>query len=692
MTMTRQRRLTTAAWRAMIAAAVVACSWSLGVVAAEDDEPQAPTFVMRPQGWGTCRSGGGGESEAKGLELTRNGGFEFGQAGWLVRERQPDPAGGSQPTQVDVRPDITTSAAYLSPEVLAATPPAQREGLGLELRLPYGMPRERYVSQSLDTPVELTGLTISFRYRIDQAYPDGSPTRMRALIQRLRAQDELWSRDFSADLTATPDASPLEDGWLRFEARVTDAAALAEMSGSRATSERGPLVLRFVAIGQGVVLQLDDVSVKADGTIRWPDAPGRLAYAVERPGRAPGYAIQCVSPDGQSRSELFLAIGFIEGLRWQPRPRRAAADPQPAAKPAETAAQSALAIVSSHDPALSNWRGDVYMLNAQSLRRLTHPHTLSSLATTAPSAPAGVDLPTGQVRGLIHNPNPYFLTAQVHVQGAKAPAMLTLRPQQTAAFELTEVADLGDVEQFVVVRTRRAAFEAPWRVDVKARATVDLPDTIMVSATYTAHSVGQLAFEPAGASLLLNTEEDTISRLRVDGPDAQPVRLPINGSDPSPSPIDGRFLLVDADLQQSDQRRILLWDADAPDARPQPIVTPNEPRYSVDMPTWLPDGGGFLYRGTACPEDASQQCTASLNLYTFQDAGSRRLALFPDEDLTGLTVSPDGRYAAFIRAMTWKGFGPKAHRSLWIISLERPSQRWLIDAKGQPSLPDWSAD
>jgi hypothetical protein len=664
--------------------AVTVALWAAPARADDNDEPQAPTFALRPKGWGDCQSGGGGQTEARAVELIRNGGFEYGQSGWLVRERQTDRSGATPPTQRDVNPDLTSSAAYHSPQEMAETPPAQRQGLGLELRLPHGAPIERLASQSLDMPVELSGLTVSFRYRMEQAYPDGAPTRMRVTLQRVRSQDEIWSRDFSPDIAQTPEATPLEDGWLRFEANITNISELAAMSASSVTAESGPLVLRLIIIGQGILVQLDDVSVLASGTIEWPQAPGRIAYATERPGRSPGYAINCMSPNGQSSSELFLAVGALTGLRWQPRPR-ADATPKDSARPNKTAADSALAIVSSHDPAFSNWEGDLYLLNSQGPRRLTHPHTQGVLARAEDASAVG------KVRGLIRNPDASFQTVQVHVQGARAPAMLTLRPEETAAFELTDVADLGDIEQFVVVRTRRAAFEVPWRVNVKARATVDLQEAIVISAADTAHSVGQPAWDPQGTSLLLTGDHSQLMRLRLDAPNAEPVKVGVVGRHPHPSPVDARLLFVAADPLQPQRQNVFLWDADAPQNPPFPIAQSEADDQTLSSPTWLPDGEGFIYSAMRCPED-TQQCSSSLHRYTFKDGVTKRLALFADEEINGLTVSPDGQYMAFIRVMVWSGFSPKQHRSLWVLSLERPTQRWRLVSDEQPFLPDWSKE
>lgn len=648
-----------------------------------EPEQAPPTYVVRGTLESACRTPEREDKEAtqteiKDFEMTRNGGFDYGLSGWLIRQSGGDiPAGTTQ----DTKAEVSSSAAYISAQTRQSTHAAQIDGLGLELRLERDVLREKVVSQSLDTPIDLSGLRVRFKYRISATYPGGAlqdtknaegqeVNGLKVSIQRVRSQQALWSRDFSADLTQTVEATPLEEGWFQFDASINDTSALASMSASSVTADSGPLLVRFSMAGQGMLLQLDDISVQAAGSIRWPDSPGRIAYAIERPGRAPGYALRCITPDGQTQSEFFLAVGYLGGLRWRP------ADDSDAEEFSE-----GLALMSSHDPALSNWEGDFYLLDDDDgLVRLTHPHVLSD-----DESYVSENQPKGKVRGQIQNPEPYYQTVQVHVQGAQFPAMMTLRPGETAAFSLDAVVDL-DEPQFVVVRTRDTAFEAPWRIDVQAGSVVDLPEILTLNRAYTTHNPGQPTWDRTGKKLVFAGERN---QLLVVDPGYSPVPLGITGRDPRFSPVDDRLLYVATDPLQPDRERVWLWDSSDPSSPPIPLVQSSPTMPQISSPTWLPDGAGFLYIALGCPAD-EMHCTSELHSFRFDGTNNKRVALFPDEEIRSLTLSPDGRFAAFVRTMVWSGFRPKHRSALSIVSLERPTMRWRMADGDNPSFPDWS--
>ena len=633
-----------------------------------DAEPEAVT-LQDPAAWSKCTSAQGREEVVENREAIRNGDFEYGLSGWQT------PAQGIS---------VSSTAAYLPAQAQdpAEGPVPERGGFGADLRLPRGTPQEISLSQPLHLPDEVNTLHLTFYFRVHKAYPEGYAEPLRVeLITRGTSERALWSREVLSD--AHKDAavlaykSDLERGWLRFRYTL-DEPALYQALNQQLTEKR-PIILRLTFAGQGAYVELDELSLTTDGTIQWPEVEGSIAFTVDRSTQSSGFAVHCTNADASVRSELMSARGEPYGLSWRPGAR-------------------ALALASSHEEAYSRWYSDLYLFVPGFLLRLTNPPSHLSLIEQS--------LKTGSVSGEVVNDADHPRTIEVYVQGGHAPTTLTVAAHRTRSFTLKRVADLGpETEQYVIVRSRDSTWRAFAGVDVKGGGRATLARPLVIGEDDEHQYALSPHWSPDGSKLVFAGDHGALSTLDIGLPGALPSPLFLlfpqpYGQATAWSPVDDRVLYT-VTRGPFDQRGIWLavpresprlLVAPPPEATPTrdaPTPPPQRDQYIPHDPTWLPDGSGFIYSLPRCKNERA--CDTDLYLYQFGLETNFRVARFFNEQIDHPTVSPDGRYVAFIRTLDWSGFRPQRRRELWLMRLGNASLMWPLLLDEQPNHPTWSA-
>jgi hypothetical protein len=567
-----------------------------------------------------------GPEKAETRELVRNGDFNLGKAAWAAAGPFTVPSGGS------------------------ASDPG---GLGMQVWTGGQGENQAYLIQEIYPPPGFTGASFSMDYRLGArmqgAYLHGF---VACLATTENGQFQAFHMLFNVGAGNYPG-----QGWRNFRTAF-DGALLARIAALRRAGK--PLYIWITLAGNWLALDLDNISLRIEGSAGNPAIPGVIAYSRGGADADGGYEIRGVRPDGTGDRLIFGAQGNCFGLAWRPD-------------------GSALAFAGSHEFGYSRWTADLYEVTPNGLRRITNPPAHADVIASG--------LPTGAVTGKIRNLTNSYKVVAVYVEGAKKTVSVSLAPYNHAGdaqqFTVDDVVDLGSGNpQYVVAREAGCTWHAPMGVDVLPNATAQLPGELHVDGSGVNYTAASPTWRRDGRFLIFTA--GTLLEVPAAGGYGS---IPFGWKDasfcldPAWSPVDDRLLYQDGFSAG-------IWLVE-PGRNPAQVVSSAGYTYP-QAPAWLPDGSGFVYTQQSFAA-GNMFVSRDLYLYRFADARSVQLTQFYNENAEQPVVSPDGRHVAFIRVTTNAAQGTYfcSRRELWVMRFDNPAVMWPVIEAGNPSYPDW---
>lgn len=454
-----------------------------------------------------------------------------------------------------------------------------------------------------------------------------------------------------------------DTGWQHFQRTLSSN----EVTALQAARQAGQHVIFLLQLRQNeqdaFQAYVDNVSLKLDGEMVYPQLSGRIAFrGIDAQGR---YTIVSADPLGRDRRLVWTspeAGGKFLGLAWKPDGKE-------------------IAFASDHEFGYSPFHADIYRVSLSGqMRRLTNPPGHNEMQSDGYGK--------GTVRGQVHNGSTRNLTGiSVYVQGAMSPVALgPLAPGATVNFTLPNVADLGAGKgQYAILiwfdaNCARGLYPVPGTlIDVRAGATVNAGALTFVGNDCTQFEAAGPVWRPDGAVVGF-TMGGAAQKVDMTGNLSAPFSTDALGlSSFTWSPRNDGAILYTANpgvyqTREGGGRGTLLVDAGATGV-------------SARQAAWLPDGSGFVF-------------TDGMNLFLYRFAGGQlsqlttlnlhrhtdQLAL-GIEPLGALAVSPDGKYVLFERSSPNVLNG----RDLWMLNLDNPVEVWPVTNDGRSAYPDWVA-
>lgn len=419
-------------------------------------------------------------------EMVRNGGFDFGLAGWA---RQSD--------------------AFLGP---TASIQAARHagGSGLEMNVdgnPSGISSYATVLQVLHLPQNLTQAEFAMDYRLE-AKSDSSA--LGGLVAALGYLDEAGQLQVLSECYRLPHPATLQPGWQRVNQSL-GATALVPLTQAQSQAKQVLLILAL----QGIQLRLsvDNVSFRIDGARPFPAFDQGILYSVQENDQWQVYAI---SPDGQKRRAVYRSSSPPGRLGWN-------------------ASREALVFASRQQAPFSRWNSDLYVLSSNGVRRLTNPPGIEEWRKDS--------RPTGSVELTVRNGD-LFNAIQVGVwveggRGGQVTGLIQAGGLET--LRLDQVIDVGADSQYVVVRnfSTGRVLRQDVLVQVQAGQTTRLPEEILISGAGTDLVAASPSWHPSEPVILFTVAGSLMTTPASGGLGRG---LPLNGASARWSPGGGQFV------------------------------------------------------------------------------------------------------------------------------------------------------
>ena len=552
----------------------------------------------------------------KGTELLRNGSFRYERSGWAFLGQL-----------------VGVSRQAQSPS---------SDSLGAFLNLPgFGEP-SAILRQEVTAPTKLTKLLFRMNARV-LAEPGQIPNLGMVALRLSRFDGQRLDL-----LREVPLHDRLSGEWNAVDVRIRK---WTRERIERACARGERLVLELVVEGRGIQVHVDDLSLRADGTVAIPATTGVLGYTAHEED---ALRVRVTNADGSVRGELLRgAVGTrCYGLDWRPDGK-------------------ALALAATIEAGASPWASDLFELDAKGTRRITNPPGLNALG----------EGPRGDVRVTVRNHIEKDLTVFVLIQGAKHGTFVTLGPRghasATKKVVVKGVQDLGpNRPQMVCVRYQNRTYVMPHGIDVVPGKEVVLAGELPVSRA-------MVTFQPSSPSYLPGGRKIAFSMGYLYAVDADGEGVPekhfgsLMGMHVTVAPRTDRALYVSMDLG------IWMIEKGAP-AATQLVGALG---MMTERPAWCPDGQGFVF--ALQTSGAHMNTFGSLQHFAIENRAMTTLCEFADEGIESPTLSPCGRYVAFVRILR----GRKAQRrELWVQSRENPATRWRIETELEPALVSWGPE
>lgn len=408
-----------------------------------------------------------------------------------------------------------------------------------------------------------------------------------------------------------------------------------------------------VYVALGLVLLLVTVMARftsADDS-RASSAVGVIAFKR-------GHEIRLVNSDGTNDRQLWKAplpdatFRGIRGLQWRPD-------------------GAALAFASDYQQLCSTYESDIYTINAAGgdLKRLTNSPLCAGLA----------DFSKGTVKIEVENQTTesQFL---IFVEGAPTAELITINPGAAVVVTFSGVADLGNIQQQVVlINGRKRWYDPAVFADIKAGQTVSASTRFVLTGTNVYSNFGATypSWHRTGTKVGFLFYEGLLTQIGANPP--------ISGGD---SLILGQNAGVIADslawspasdwILYSSSDHISLVQPGASDGG-TPLI--NKEAYELVLGLdWMPDESGFVFAITG---GQFGEENSNIYAYEFDPDGDKLTPLtdFIDEFAGGLTISPNGQKIVFEFADD-----PGDPPQLWIMNIDG-SGRKPLGIQGE--MPDW---
>lgn len=335
--------------------------------------------------------------------------------------------------------------------------------------------------------------------------------------------------------------------------------------------------------------------------------------------------LRLIEADGTGDRLLWAAPasdgpGEILGLDWRPD-------------------GGALAFAADFEAACSYYASDIYTILAdgEDLRRTTN----------SPLCAEMTGFPTGSVTITVTNQVPEFSLFSLYVQGAQAPTAVTIPPGETRSFTVRRVANLGNMEQAVViVRGDTRWIDSEVAADILTAKNVAVEKPLVLLPQENAYrdfgaSQPSWAYNAARIGFIrLLSELRQISAYPAVAEADTGLLLPedlLSGDSLAWSPVADEILVTAAN-------GIFLIESEATEIG-EPLVPANGTEFlGLD---WLPDGSGFVYAQTATSERSAY---SNLFAYRFETGESEQLTDLAAGFASHPAVSGDGQRIVFERA------------------------------------------
>ncbi len=583
-----------------------------------------------------CQPGSGGLLEVHGLHLLRNGDFEQKRAAWAgIAQRSGTLAPG--------------------PDGRASRNPG---GWGAHFSAPG------YLIQEVYPPTTVRQGNFGLDYRFEITKRRGSMLHL--FEASLVTLDDEGRYSLLSTLFKFNRSTRLDSYWRRIVVSL-DNRQLSMLSRGRSEAKPFYLLLRFE--GEGVELDIDNVTYRVNGKLDYPRLTGMIAYlASQRSETSSGdpeaaqTSLRCISPDGAHSGILLDLEGNSPGASWSPD-------------------GEILAFPSDLEPHYSRRTSEIWGLSDEGLKKLTNPPSRNQAMSDSREI--------GVVMGTIRNATPETKIVLVYAQGSRFSHSVSVAPGKRARFVLDEVVDLGEgVNQWIVARIGRKTWEPPENgVDVEADNEIEMDGEIVIDE---GGVEGEILSAPTwsheGKELLFTGDKGLFMTALVDG--TPRLWMPttggaLRGTDPALSPVDDR-LLYEAQGKNLEQA---IWMA-APNKAPI-AVREGSGDWAPKSPAWLPDGSGFVFVRRSC-DSTGTYCGGDLYFYDFANKKEARITELYNERIESPTVSGDGKYVAFVRVLQGNKDGDDQRRELWVLELANPAIQWPLVLDGDPHEPSWN--
>ena len=520
----------------------------------------------------------------------------------------------------------------------------------------------QYAWQQVYLPTRVTGGVLSFDYRLNTVNP-ASVGAFSVHFYQFDGQQTTPLMEWLLLNNVSGDT-----GWRTFR-RTFTASEIAKLQAARDAGYFVYLVLQ-VQSNLEYNAYVDNVSLKLDGSMVYPDMPGWLAFGHRDEQNR--QSIVVMRPDGRNRRTMWTAgesgTGLF-GLAWRPGGQE-------------------IAFASTHEFPYSRFRSDLFSVRVSDgqVRRLTNPPGREEIRRG--------NYGKGTVTGRIYNNFGPVTAFILYIEGADQPVgnIYPGNRGDTVSFTVPNVADLGPGvgQSLTFIWSGRVDSNGDGVPDKDCTLSLSHPATLVDVRAGQTVDIGTVTFN---GDIACPKYEAASPTWRPDGQrtgfaiDGVPAMVDGQGNVEFPfntdvggvrawawSPAGDGTILYTSGLGQLYRTR---------EGGGRGIEIARGRSLGFEDFDWMPDGSGIIYTNgqelyylDLRTEKETQLTT--LNLYKYTEL------ILAGSPLRSPAVSPDGKYVAFER----RGPGSTG-RTLWILNLQNLAEMWPVTTDGRSLYVDW---